>query len=127
MTFGYLLYAHMNISSRNMDHEGSNKVTMPASIKTRLTYQEGCEAPVNLDRAWCSEHWVVDVISDVQREQPVVGTVLEETGDGHRRMREPVHEQGFQKSFDIVQRPAAGCNAANNVHFSCCTDCMREI
>jgi hypothetical protein len=55
---------------------------------------------------------VVDVICDVQRKQPVVGTVLEETGDGHCRMREPVHKQSFQQPFSIVQRPAASRNTA---------------
>lgn len=92
------------------------------NIKT--TYQESYKAPVNLDQAWCSEQWVVDVIGNVQRKQPVVGTVLEEIEDGHCCMREPVHEQSFQKSFGVVQRPAASCNTANNVHFSCRTDCI---
>jgi hypothetical protein len=87
-----------------------------------VTYQEGCKTPINLDWAWRGEQWVVDMISDVQREQPIVGTVLEEIEEGHRCMREPVHEQSFQKSFGVVQRPAASCNTANNVHFLCCVD-----
>jgi hypothetical protein len=48
-----------------------------------------------LDEAWSSEQWVVDVIGDVERKQPVVGTVLEEAEERHRRRGEAVHKQGF--------------------------------
>lgn len=51
------------------------------------------------------------MISNIQREQPVVGTVLEKVDNGHGSMREPVHKQGFQKSLSIMQCPAACCNA----------------
>jgi hypothetical protein len=30
-------------------------------------------------------------------------------------MREPVHEQSFQKSLGIVQHPASSCNAATTL------------
>lgn len=42
------------------------------------------------------------MISNIQCEQPVVGTVLEQIEDGHCGVREPVDEQGLQKSLGIV-------------------------
>jgi hypothetical protein len=76
-----------------------------------LTYQEACKTPINLYWSWCCEQWVVHMVSNIQREQPVVGTVLEKVEDGHCSMREPVHKQCFQESFSIVQCPTASCNA----------------
>jgi hypothetical protein len=65
-----------------------------------------------LDESRSSEQRVVDVIGDVECKQPVVGAVLEQAEDRHGRMGEPVHEQSFQKSLGIVQRPASSRNAA---------------
>jgi len=51
------------------------------------------------------------MISNIQCEEPVVGTVLDKVENGHCSMREPVHKEGFQKSLSIVQCPATCCNA----------------
>ena len=80
-------------------------------ISQCLTYQEGCKAPINLYWSWCCEQWMVHMISNIQCEQPVVGTVLDKVENGHCSVREPVHKEGFQKSLSIVQCPAACCNA----------------
>jgi len=81
------------------------------AVSQCLTYQEGCKAPINLHWSWCCEQWMVHMISNIQCEQPVVGTVLYKVENGHCSMREPVHKEGFQKSLSIVQCPAACCNA----------------
>ncbi len=53
---------------------------------------------------------MVDVVSDVGGEPPVVGGVLEEVEDGHGRVGEAVNEDGLQQPLGVVERPAGQSN-----------------
>lgn len=54
---------------------------------------------------------MVDVISDVGCEAPVVGAVLEQIQQRHSRVRESVNEDGFEKSLRVVNAPTSRSNA----------------
>jgi len=55
---------------------------------------------------------MVHVVGDVGGESPVVGAVLEEVPQRHGGMREAMDEDGLQQTLHIVDRVAAGGNAA---------------
>ena len=83
-----------------------------------MCYQETGETSIHLLIGGCSVQRVVDVVGDVGRESPVVGRVLEEVGDGHGRVGEPVDEDGFQKTLGVVESPAAESNPGKESNFS---------
>ena len=83
-----------------------------------MCYQETGETSIHLLIGGCSVQRVVDVVGDVGRESPVVGRVLEEVGDGHGRVGEPVDEDRFQKTLGVVESPAAESNPRKERNFS---------
>lgn len=54
---------------------------------------------------------MVDVISDVGGEAPVVDAVLEQIHQRHGRVRESVNEDGLEKSLRVVNGPTSRSNA----------------
>ena len=55
---------------------------------------------------------VVDVVSDVGGEAPVVAAVLEQVHDGHRRVAKPMDKHRLQQPLGIVQHPGHNNNLA---------------
>jgi hypothetical protein len=55
---------------------------------------------------------VIDVVGDVGGESPVVGRVLEEVGDGHGRVGEPMDEDRLQQTLGVVEGPTAERDSA---------------
>ncbi len=55
---------------------------------------------------------MVDVVGDVGGKSPVVGRVLEEVGDGHGRVGEPVDEDRLQQTLGVVEGPTAERDSA---------------
>ena len=60
---------------------------------------------------------MVDVVGDVGGEAPVVGRVLEDVHDRHRRVGEAVHEDRLQEPFGVVERPAGRGDARKSRRF----------
>ena len=60
---------------------------------------------------------MIDVVGDVGGESPVVGRVLEEVGDGHGRVGEPVDEDRLQQTLCIVEGPTAERDSAKKMKF----------
>lgn len=48
---------------------------------------------------WRSEEWVVHVVGDVRSEAPVIPAIFEQIKHGHRPVREPMNELGFEEAF----------------------------
>ena len=48
---------------------------------------------------------MVDVVSDVGGEAPVVAAVLKQVHDGHCRVAEPVDEHSLEQPLSVVQHP----------------------
>lgn len=53
---------------------------------------------------------MVDVVSHISSEAPVVGAVLEEIEQWHGAVGKPVHKLGLQEAFGIMERPATCSN-----------------
>lgn len=49
--------------------------------------------------------WMIDVISDVHRKQPVVRTIFKQISQGHRGMTEAMNKQSLQETFRVVYCP----------------------
>lgn len=57
---------------------------------------------------------MVDVVSNIGGEAPVVNAVLEQVTEGHGRVREAMHVNGLQQPLGIVETPTTSRNAAKN-------------
>ena len=79
--------------------------------KQDATYDEGSKGSIHLRGAGRGEEGVVHVVSNIGREAPVVGAVLEEIEDGHGAVTEPVHEESFQHPLGVVHTVARSGNA----------------
>lgn len=77
-------------------------------------YNEPGECRVGDQLAGRSELRVVHVVRDVGGEEPVIRAVLEEVPQGHRCVREAVHENRLQQPLHVVDR------------VTCCSDAGKE-
>lgn len=56
---------------------------------------------------------MIGVISDVCSESPIVHAVFEQISQWHCCVRKPMNEDGFKKSFRIVDGPTSRGNTEN--------------
>jgi hypothetical protein len=77
-------------------------------------YQECSESTIDNCQAWRSVKRMIDVIGDIGSESPIVSAVLEQVGQWHCCVREPMDKDSFEQTLYIVNCIASGGDAKKN-------------